>query len=86
MSDPLLKVMTAFVNPPIPIRTSDWIAWFDAYGEDGPREYGRTEAQAVERLWAGQGMTVDQKCIRCGHPADVVAGCAMGGCPIGNDI
>jgi hypothetical protein len=82
----MLTVKTANVFPPIPIRQFDWVAWFDGM-EEGPQEHGTTEAEAVSRLWAGQGRTSDGKsCLHCGCPADVVAGCAVGGCPLGNDL
>jgi hypothetical protein len=81
-----MTVKTCHVYPPIPIRSFDWAAWFDEFGEDGPRGSGATEQEAVAELMATQGMTADGKCIECGKlPADV-RGCSVGGCPIGEDI
>lgn len=37
------------VNPPIPVRTMDWAAYFDAEGTTGE---GATELEAVLDLWA----------------------------------
>lgn len=54
--------------------------------EEGPHEHGKTEAEAVSRLWASQGRTADGlSCLHCGKPADQTQSCAVGGCPIGND-
>ena len=78
-------VLTAFVNPPIPVRMFDWIAWFDKYGEDGPSAHGRTEQAAIERLMRSQGMTADGKCVDCHRKPSDVLGCSVGGCPIGED-
>ena len=81
-----LKVITNFIYPPIPIRCFDWVAYFDGYEESGLCEHGETEAIAIERLMRTQGMTPDGKCTHCGAPSDKVMGCAVGGCPIGNDL
>lgn len=82
-----LRVMTENIFPPIPIRQFDWVAWFDNYGAEGPHEHGATEAEAIRKLWAGQGRTPDGlRCIYCGTDANTVQGCAVGGCPIGNDL
>jgi len=80
-----LKVVTENIYPPIPIRQFDWIAYFDGM-EEGPHEHGKTEEEAVSRLWASQGRTADGlSCLHCGKPADQTQSCAVGGCPIGND-
>ncbi len=47
MSD---KIVTYFVNPPIPIRTHDWAAYYDGEEELGRCGYGKTEAEAKEDL------------------------------------
>lgn len=44
-----MNIATYFVNPPIPIRTSDWIAYIDGE-EDGPKGWGKTEAEAIADL------------------------------------
>ncbi len=47
-------VKTEYIFPPIPIRTEDWMAWFDDDDETGPHGFGETEADAIEDLmqWA----------------------------------
>lgn len=46
-----MKIKTSFIYPPIPIRTHDWVAWYDNLGEDGsPYGYGRTEEEAIKDL------------------------------------
>ena len=80
----MLKVMTAHVFPPIPIRMFDWAAWFDGC-EEGPTGTGRTEDDAVADLLSTQGLTRDLKCRYCGNLAATVLGCGVGGCPIGED-
>jgi hypothetical protein len=44
-----MKIKTQFVNPPIPFRCLDWIAWIDGE-EDGLVGQGDTEKKAVEAL------------------------------------
>lgn len=44
------NVQTSFVYPPIPIRTSDWCAYFDGCEEDGNYGWGETEAKAIADL------------------------------------
>ena len=41
-------IITSFVYPPIPIRTSDWCAYRDP--ESGPYGWGRTEEAAIADL------------------------------------
>lgn len=44
-------IKTSCVYPPIPIRTHDWVAWYDSLGEDSsPYGYGETEAKAIADL------------------------------------
>ena len=45
-----LKIITDYVNPPIPIRSMDWAAWIDGQEEFGPYGHGRTEAEALADL------------------------------------
>jgi hypothetical protein len=45
-----MKIITAYVNPPIPIRSADWIAYRDGTEEEGPYGYGVTELEAIEDL------------------------------------
>lgn len=42
------KIVTSFVNPPIPIRTHDWCAFYDGEEEAGNYGWGRTEAEAIQ--------------------------------------
>lgn len=41
------RIRTINIYPPIPVRTSDWCAYFDGEEEAGGYGYGRTEAEAV---------------------------------------
>lgn len=43
------RIVTRFVNPPVPFRHSDWEAHFDGQ-EDGPIGYGETEERAIDDL------------------------------------
>lgn len=47
-----MKILTAFVYPPIPIRSFDWQAWDDdTYDGPGcPLGHGATEAEAIADL------------------------------------
>jgi len=45
-----MKIITAYVNPPIPTRSCDWIAYQDGTVEEGPYGYGFTELEAIEDL------------------------------------
>ena len=44
------KIVTSHDYPPIPIRDFDWCAYREGDEEEGPRGYGRTEAEAVADL------------------------------------
>jgi len=45
------RMITHHVFPPIPIRTSDWCAYYDDIGpEDGPCGWGATEEDAIRDL------------------------------------
>lgn len=46
------KIITCFVNPPIPIRTSDWCAYYEGSGEIGPVGWAATEVEAIDDLRA----------------------------------
>lgn len=41
------RIVTSHICPPIPIRTSDWAAYFDGEEEAGGYGYGATEAEAI---------------------------------------
>jgi hypothetical protein len=43
-------IVTAFVNPPIPVRDFDWSATHEGYDEGDPIGWGRTEAAAIADL------------------------------------
>ena len=45
-------IVTAFVNPPIPIRDFDWSATHDDYDEGDPIGWGSTESRAIDDLEA----------------------------------
>lgn len=42
------KIVTRHVNPPIPIRTHDWCAFYEGEEEAGDYGWGRTEAEAIQ--------------------------------------
>jgi len=44
------RVRTSFINPPIPIRAFDWVAWIDGEEESMRYGYGRTEQEARDEL------------------------------------
>lgn len=44
------KIITVHVHPPIPIRTSDWCAYFDGDEETGRYGWGTTKELAVQDL------------------------------------
>lgn len=44
------QIKTVHEYPPIPIRDFDWCAYFDGDEEEGPRGWGRTEAEAIADL------------------------------------
>ena len=43
------RIKTSFVNPPIPIRDFDWVAWIDGE-EEGHRGHGKQEQDAIHEL------------------------------------
>lgn len=44
------RILTAHINPPIPVRQFDWAAWLDGDEEAGPTGTGATEADAIRDL------------------------------------
>lgn len=48
------KILTSFVYPPIPIRSFDWVAYFDGYdGAPDSKDIhgtGATEQEAIDDL------------------------------------
>ncbi len=44
------KIITEFVNPPIPVRCMDWQATFDGYEPGDNIGTGSTEAEAIQDL------------------------------------
>ena len=45
-----IKVVTSYVCPPIPVRTSDWVAYEDGCEEENMYGYGATEEEALSDL------------------------------------
>ena len=43
-------IHTKFIQPPIPQRQFDWMAWHDGQEELGEYGYGKTEDEAVADL------------------------------------
>ena len=41
------KIVTTWVNPPIPICDFDWCAYYDGEEEKGNYGWGKTEADAI---------------------------------------
>jgi hypothetical protein len=48
------SIVTAFVNPPIPVRDFDWSATRDGYDEGDPIGWGRAEEEAIDNLINGE--------------------------------
>lgn len=46
------RIITQFVNPPIPTRKHDWSAVRDGHEESGPYGWGTTEFNAIADLLA----------------------------------
>lgn len=44
------KIITDFIYPPIPIRTCDWVAYYENDEESGPRGWGSTPEAAIDDL------------------------------------
>lgn len=73
-----MKVITKFVNPPIPVRAFDWLAYRDG-DEEGPQGWGNTELEAIQDLADHLESDCDHQyketntaplgvtCIKCGH-------------------
>lgn len=45
-----MKVVTEFINPPIPLRRFDWQAHIPGQEEHGPVGQGQTEVEALRDL------------------------------------
>jgi hypothetical protein len=45
-----MKIITSYINPPIPVRHFDWQAVFDDYDGDGKVGNGATEQEAIDDL------------------------------------
>jgi len=43
-------IVTTYVFPPIPVRTSDWCAYRDGDEEKGEYGWGRTKGEAIADL------------------------------------
>ena len=44
------KIVTSFIYPPIPIRSNDWVAYYDGDEESVRYGYGATEREAIDDL------------------------------------
>lgn len=44
------KIITEFVNPPIPVRSMDWQAVYEGYDDGDPIGSGATEQEAIDDL------------------------------------
>ena len=47
-----MKIITSFLYPPIPVRSFDWLAYYDGREEAGEYGYGETEEAAIKDLKA----------------------------------
>lgn len=74
------KIVTTFVNPPIPVRSFDWSAHFDGQEEASWRGWGATEADAIADLREQCG----DHCRTCDRAYPIH--CTRGGCPVGADL
>ena len=45
-----MVIKKQYVNPPIPVRSSDWCAYPEDCEEYGPYGWGSTEAEAISDL------------------------------------
>jgi hypothetical protein len=52
--------VTVYVNPPIPMRDLDWVAYREGAEEDGNYGRGATEYEAIKDLLAGEDGTHDR--------------------------
>ena len=43
-------IVTDYINPPIPVRDHDWVAYYDGEEESLMYGYGRTEEDAIKDL------------------------------------
>ena len=50
MTDTKPRIIVERVNPPIPIRSFDWVAYLDGYEPGSPQGYGSTAEEAVSDL------------------------------------
>ena len=58
-----MKILTQYIRPPIPIRTSDWLAWDDDTADiDTPTGVGRTQEEAIRDLLEQLGYEEVKKC------------------------
>ena len=46
----LMKIITTYLFPPIPLRNFDWHATIEGHEGEGLHAFGRTEQEAIENL------------------------------------
>lgn len=44
------RIITSHEYPPIPIRTMDWLAYYEGDEDGGPQGWGSTEDEAIRDL------------------------------------
>jgi hypothetical protein len=54
-------IITSYVHPPIPMRDSDWCAYYQCEEEAGHYGWGRTEAEAIEDFRLNQAEGHDRR-------------------------
>lgn len=80
------KIITDHVYPPIPIRTMDWLAYYDGEeDEQMAHGTGATEDEAIKDLLENHPRS-GNPCPNCKQPFFDGDTCSMGGCPMGGDI
>ena len=45
-----MKIVTAYICPPVPTRGNDWCAYWEG-DEEGPRGWGKTRQEAINDLF-----------------------------------
>ena len=73
------KIETVFVNPPVPTRQWDWVAYFEGE-EGGPKGSGPTRDAAVRDLreqWEVRDENSAPACEACAAPGHAPADCPM---------
>jgi len=71
-----MKIVTEYVNPPIPDRSFDWSATLDSYEPGDPIGRGETEAEAIADLEAALFDAAEMRIGREDYERDLCAAVA----------